>query len=248
MNRVDYSPRVDELIEQLRDENDLKTKWLSLIAHDFKGMFSNISILLNAYEKEAITPETFLSLLPELKQLAEKNSKTLDHTFKWVNSQANGFNPHFEDIQIFNLFATIKEELIKEIIEKDISLNFSGSKEIVFKSDRFLLTFILKQTLENAIKYSYTGGEVKINVRKEPDACIIEVEDYGMGMNADVENNLFTLNGSPYKGSHGEKGAGLSLILVKDFAEKLNGKMRVFTKIEEGTKVCFTFFKNKDVK
>ena len=242
--QMDYSPQVDKLIEQLKRESELKTKWLSLIAHDFKGMFSNITTLLNAFQNEAISQETFLSLLPELKQLAEKNLKTLNHTFNWVNAQADGFSPFLEDIYIFPLFSALKEELKEVKAVKNISLHESGSKDVVLLSDRFLLRFILKQTLENAIKYSYPGRVVKMNLLKESGRCIIEIEDYGMGMNAHAKNNLFTLDGAPYKGSMDEKGAGLSMVLVKDFVEKLNGEIRVLTKAGEGTKVSFTFLEN----
>ncbi len=86
-SNIDY----EEIIEQLRAENQLKTKWISLIAHDCKGLFSNIQFLLDAMASENITPEIFMSMLPELKQISEKNSKTLKNTFAWVNAQTNGF-------------------------------------------------------------------------------------------------------------------------------------------------------------
>ena len=47
------------IIEKLKSENELKTKWLSLIAHDFKGMFHNIVYLLNAYEKKIFLKSCF---------------------------------------------------------------------------------------------------------------------------------------------------------------------------------------------
>ena len=86
------------IIEKLKSENELKTKWLSLIAHDFKGMFHNIVYLLNAYEKKDIPQELFLTMLPEIKQIAEKNLKTLDSTFAWINAQTDGFKLQIEDV------------------------------------------------------------------------------------------------------------------------------------------------------
>ncbi|HUH75723.1 MAG TPA: ATP-binding protein, partial [Chitinophagales bacterium] len=107
------------------------------------------------------------------------------------------------------------------------------------------LTFILKQTIGNAIKYSYEGGEVRMIVSKESEGCTILIEDYGMGMNKRVQENLYTLNGCPYLGSMHEKGAGLSLVVIKDFVEKLGAKMDVSSTIGEGTTVTFIFDENK---
>ena len=79
------------IIEQLRAENELKTKWLSLIAHDFKGLFSSISFLLDAFDNKSISQEMFMSMLPEIRQITDKNIKTLEGTFAWINSQTDGF-------------------------------------------------------------------------------------------------------------------------------------------------------------
>ena len=229
------------LIEQLRAESELKTKWLSLIAHDFKGLFSNINMLLTAFENESISQEVLLSMIPELKQIADKNSKTLEATFKWVSSQLDGFNPIIEETNVHNLFISLKEELNTEIDFKKITLSYIGEKDLMLRTDKLLLTFILKQSIENAVKYSYEGGEVKVIVSNVSGATTIKIEDNGMGMNEDVLNNLCTLNGSPYSGSMNEKGAGLSLVVIKDFVDMLDAKMVVSSKTGEGTTVSFIF-------
>lgn len=247
MNNINNEETADtqRLIEQLRAENELKTKWLSLIAHDFRGLFSNISMLLSALESESISQEIFLSLLPELKETANKNSKTLESTFQWVKSQTDGFNPIIEDIGVFELYLEIKQEFEPKIAFKNISLSYIGEEDFRLRSDRILLTFILKQTIENAIKYSFEGGEVKMIVNKESDVSTIMIEDCGMGMNKDVQNNLGTLNCSPYTGSINEKGAGLGLVVVRDFVEMLNAKMTVSSTMNEGTTVSFKFSEEK---
>ena len=223
------------IIEKLKSENELKTKWLSLIAHDFKGMFHNIVYLLNAYENKDIPQELFLTMLPEIKQIAEKNLKTLDSTFAWVNSQTDGFILQMEDVSIYELFIELKKELHSYLHLKNISLNFSGEETLVLQSDKLLLTFILKQIIENAIKYSNKDAAVMFIASLKHNSAVIEVRDEGMGMNTDVQDNIFTLNKSPFKGTLDEVGAGLSLVIVKDFIEKLGGSVEVHSKPNEGT-------------
>ncbi|HKM44665.1 MAG TPA: HAMP domain-containing sensor histidine kinase [Dysgonamonadaceae bacterium] len=223
------------IIEKLKSENELKTKWLSLIAHDFKGMFHNIVYLLNAYEKKDIPQEMFLTMLPEIKQIAEKNLKTLDSTFAWINAQTDGFKLQIEDVSIYELFLELKEELHSQISSKDISIRYSGDETLVLQSDKLLLKFILKQVLENAVKYSNKDAEVMFIAGSQHNETCIEIKDQGMGMSNNVHNNIFTLDGSPYKGTQNEVGAGLSLVIVKDFIEKLGGSVEVHSKPNEGT-------------
>jgi K+-sensing histidine kinase KdpD len=229
------------IIEKLKSENELKTKWLSLIAHDFKGMFHNIVYLLNAYEKKDIPQEMFLTMLPEIKQIAEKNLKTLDSTFAWINAQTDGFKLQIEDVSIYELFLELKEELHSQISSKDISIRYSGDETLVLQSDKLLLKFILKQVLENAVKYSNKDAEVMFIAGSQHNETCIEIKDQGMGMSNNVHNNIFTLNGSPYKGTINEVGAGLSLVIVKDFIEKLDGSIEVCSKLNEGTTVKLMF-------
>ena len=231
----------EEIIEQLRAENELKTKWISLIAHDCKGLFSNIQFLLDAMASENITPEIFMSMLPELKQISEKNSKTLKNTFAWVNAQTNGFAIDSETVVIHNLFLELVEAFDKEIAAKELSFTFVGDEAIFLNTDRFLLRFILKQLIENAIKYSNKGGVVELIAHSSSEKVSIAVKDHGMGMKDSRLKTIGTLEGAPYSGTMYEKGAGLSLVIVKDFVKMLNGTMSVSSIENVGTSVEIKF-------
>ncbi len=243
MNKKKTAIDSESTIEQLKIENEIKTKWLSLIAHDFKGLFTNIQLLLDTYANKSISQEMFMTMLPELKQIAEKNSKTLESTFAWVNSQAAGFNHQAENVCVYELFSEIKDEFGEEISLKELSLDFVGDKKLSFASDRFLLKFILKQLVENGIKYSYKKGAVEVIAQLDaPMKQInITVKDNGVGMKHGILHNIGTLEVSPYTGTMEEKGAGLSLVIVKDFVEKLQGQMSISSVLNEGTSVRLTF-------
>ena len=231
----------EEIIEQLKAENQLKTKWISLIAHDCKGLFSNIQFLLDAMASENITPEIFMSMLPELKQISEKNSKTLKNTFAWVNAQTNGFAIDSETVVIHNLFLELVEAFDKEIAAKELSFTFVGDEAIFLNTDRFLLRFILKQLIENAIKYSNKGGVLELIAHSSSEKVSIAVKDHGMGMKDSRLKTIGTLDGAPYTGTMDEKGAGLSLVIVKDFVKMLNGTMSVSSIENVGTSVEIKF-------
>ena len=239
LEKIDMKDQI--LIEQLIAESELKTKWLSLIAHDFKGMFSSLCWLLESFENKTISQDIFLSMLPEIKQIADKNSKTLENTFNWVNLQSKGFNLQVEDISLHDLFLQLKGEMEERLTLKNIELKYIGAKEEQINTDKFLLLFILKQTIDNAIKYSNVGGEVKVRVESDSNLIHIFIEDDGMGMNDNVLDNMATLNVSPYTGSMNEKGAGLSMVIVNDFVEKLKGQMNIISLPKKGTVVKFKF-------
>ncbi|NLZ94677.1 MAG: HAMP domain-containing histidine kinase [Bacteroidales bacterium] len=229
------------IIEQLKAEVELKEKWISLIAHNCKGLHSNIRFLLTAMTEKTITPEVLMSMLPELKHISEKNSKTLQSTFEWVNAQTDGFNPNIDPVIIHSLFQEVSEVYGEAITEKNLSFQFVGNEATLLNTDRFLLCFILKQLLENAIKYSNKGGVVELIIHSDADKVGIAVKDNGVGMNDSRLNTIGTLDGAPYTGTMDEKRAGLSLVIVKDFVEMLNGTMTVSSVEDVGTSVEIVF-------
>ncbi|MDD2475648.1 MAG: HAMP domain-containing sensor histidine kinase [Dysgonamonadaceae bacterium] len=229
------------IIEQLRAENELKTKWLSLIAHNCKGLYSNIKYLLNAMADESITSDVFMSMLPELSQIAERNSKTMQSTFAWINAQTDGFNLDIKPTLIHSLFLDVIEGFVKEISAKELSLKFVGDEETLFNTDRFLIRFILKLLVDNAIKYSNKGGAIEVIVYSDSEKASITVKDSGVGMNHSRLRTIGTLDGAPYTGTMEEKGSGLSLVIVKEFVEMLNGKMNVSSVEDKGTSVEIVF-------
>ena len=228
---------LEQLIAQLEEENELKTKWLSLVAHDFKGLFSNIKYLLDAMTDQSITPEIFMSMLPELKQISEKNSKTIQSTFAWVNAQTCGFKIDKKPILIHNLYLEIVENFDKEIANKELSFEYKGNTSLAVNTDRFLLRFIIKELVENSIKYSNNGDVIELIANSESDIISITLKDNGVGMKSSRLNTIGTLDDAPYTGTMQEKGAGLSLVIVKDFVEMLGGTISISSVEGVGTKV-----------
>ncbi len=85
----------------------------------------------------------------------------------------------------------------------------------------------MKQLVENAIKYSNKEGMVELIVHSDSDKVNIAVKDNGVGMKSSRLSTIGTLDGVLYTCTMNEKGAGLSLVVVKDFVEMLNATMDV---------------------
>ena len=230
-------------LEHLRAECELKTKWLSLIAHDFKGLFSNMKMMLDMLENKSISQDMFMSMLPEIRRINDKNTKTLESTFAWVNSQTEGFSPYIEDVQIHELFLELKDEFSDYIRLKEVSVQFVGDHDLSLSTDRFLIKFILKMILENAIKYSNKEGSIELiaHSNSQSNDVNITIKDSGVGMKESIIDDIGSFNGSPYTGTLQEKGAGLSLVIVKEFVVQLNGRMGISSIPDKWTDVELIF-------
>jgi K+-sensing histidine kinase KdpD len=228
MNNIELIEDKDAIISKLRDELELKSKCLSLIAHDFKGLFSNIIWVLQAYEDKIITEQEFKSMLPEIKQTAQINLNTIGDTFAWVNAQLYEGEIILEEVNVYEVFSELKTSLQKSLIDKNISILQLTDPSFTFKSSSVLLRFILKKLIENAIKYSYLNGEIEVEARRNEGQIHLLVKDKGAGMSEEKLSSIFTMNETNFLGTQGEKGGGLSLVVVNDFVKMMDGKIKIY--------------------
>lgn len=234
MNNIENVENQELLIKELKEELELKNKCLSLIAHDFTGIFSNILWVLEAYDNKTITEQEFKFMLPEIKQNARINLTTINDTFAWVNAQRVQEEPPLKDVNVYDLVTELIDSLQTAIEEKNINISQIGDPDFVFKSNPVLLRFILKKLIENAVKYSYINSEIEFETKIVDANVHLFVKDRGTGVSDSKLPAIFTMNEANYLGTEGEKGGGLSLVIVNDFVKLLKGKIKIYP--NEGNK------------
>lgn len=231
----------DRLIRKLERESEQKTKWLSLIAHDLRGTLGNVRWLLTAYKEKSLTPEVIEGFLPEIHREIEMNEKMLEDTFSWVNQQLQGFRTKHKKVVIKESLREIESRLEDIVAAKKIQINSFVKEEVYLLTDPILFSFILKKCLENAVKYSYEYGEINVDVKEEKGNIEICIQDYGVGMSSPTLERIFSMDKSPFTGPEGEKGRGLSMVIVQDFVRDLQGSIQVTSDLEKGTQVLLRF-------
>lgn len=104
-------------------------------------------------------------------------------------------------------------------------------------ADPKALTRVLANLVDNAIKYSHGGQEIRLTVHRHEDHGCITVEDQGPGLPEDEKDRIFERF---YRGAsgrnHGVQGSGLGLSIVKHLVQAMNGSISVESKVGEGSR------------
>lgn len=140
-------------------------------------------------------------------------------------------------LTFFNINEAI-EYVIKvyeaELGQKDIKVSCDFEK---WKNIKILVepvsfkNQVLANIVSNAIKFSPSNSEIKINVFLLDEKVILEVTDQGIGMPEAILSNLFDLTKkTARKGTHGEIGTGFGMHIMKSFVEMYNGEVDVVSK------------------
>jgi len=125
--------------------------------------------------------------------------------------------------------------------KKNITIhNYIPDNLLVF-ADKNLLSTILRNLINNAIKFTPSGGYISLTAEKSNGQTSISVSDTGIGMTRDQINNLFQLDNHLTKiGTSQESGTGLGLILCNEFVEIHKGSIHVQSEPDKGSTFKFS--------
>jgi signal transduction histidine kinase len=119
-------------------------------------------------------------------------------------------------------------------MEKRISFVWQSTSNVPVFADKDMMAIVLRNILNNALKFSNENSKVQIIVTDNAMETQVCIKDEGRGMTQEQLDHLFVTNNST-SGTADEVGAGLGMILSKDFVDKNDGKIWVESKVGEGS-------------
>ena len=233
--RKEITQRI-KLEYELRRLNNNKNKFFSIISHDLRGPVHGIAQLSAYLEDSAITKEEITSFGKAIKDTALSTGVLLEKLLLWTRVQTGNYKVKPEIIDIRQLTSSCITTLADFAAQKNVTINYKGERHMVV-ADKDTTVFVIKSTLDNAIKFSHENGVVTVlSVEAENKQIKITILDNGVGIAKERLDSLFQLDRMhAAKGTRGEKGAGLSLLLCKDFAELNDGKLSLDSQEGHGT-------------
>lgn len=239
--------QAEMLIQQQNHEliqlNTDKDRFISILAHDlrspFNGILGLIDLLINSFkEYDAETIEMQLSLI---QKSANQAFNLLGDLLNWAIAKSSKqiFNP-----RQLNFHETCEEviNIIHELSEaKKIEIRNLVNKEIMVNADADMLKTILRNLILNAVKFTNSNGKIEINAIHTNNEILITTKDSGVGISKLQLQKLFSIDEvNSTKGTKGEKGSGLGLLLCKEFVEKHGGKIWAESELGKGSEFKFT--------
>lgn len=241
---IDAKRTISRQTEELRKTILGRDKLYSVIAHDLRAPIASIrmvmEVLIAGIKKESINEDMF-ELLIMANRLTDDSFTLLDNLLKWTKSQTGRLNTVFQDeIDVMNLVSGVVEVLRAVAKLKNITINIVGSTERFARIDIDMIKTALRNLISNAIKFSYDGSVVEVEIVEEPERIIILVRDHGAGISKENQNKLFQAEShfTSYGTDH-EEGSGLGLLLCNEFVGRNGGTLGFVS--QEGVGSTFSF-------
>ncbi|WP_245802886.1 tetratricopeptide repeat-containing sensor histidine kinase [Cyclobacterium lianum] len=233
----------EQVARQLIEVNKTKDKLFSIVGHDLKSPINSLKGLMQYAVDEKLSQEEFLLVSAQLRNEVEHVHFTLINLLHWAKNQMKGIVTEAEKVSV-NKILQENINLYKPVSEiKQIQVLDQLDPETNCLADKEQCNLIVRNLLNNALKFTNRGGEIIVKSQKSGDThWEISIQDNGIGMDRQTLSKLFqpVFKGKQRYGTSGEKGTGLGLQLSRDFILKNGGDIKVSSEPGKGSTFTFT--------
>ncbi|MCE7053553.1 ATP-binding protein [Algoriphagus sp. AGSA1] len=231
--------KLKDQASELQQLNNLKDKYFSIISHDLKGPVFGIKELIYHTNTGLISKDEFIEMLPEVSRNLEQVALLLENLLAWSSSQLrSGETVQFQEFDAHKILIQQKGILERIANEKKITIEIFPEAKSMVMADKNMIELVLRNIINNAIKFSPQGSKIKISTQDDQDFIKISIEDFGKGIPSE---NLSKIRGGisfTTTGQNNESGTGLGLLLVNEYIKKNKGKLEVNSEEGKGTLFC----------
>ena len=228
---------------ELRAINATKDKLFSVISHDLKSpavaqKMAMEEILANLEDYDSETLSRYLGLFY---RASEAQVDLLHNLLNWAHTQTDriAYEPSRFDLR--DVMRDAMGLYIMSAENKEITLRTDFSDEpCTVRADRQMVHTVLRNLVNNALKFSESGSEIRLVVKRSGSTVSAFVCDSGQGMtDAQIQSILHTDNLVTTRGTRGEKGSGLGLNICRELLVRNHSKLILRSRPGQGTEAGF---------
>lgn len=237
-NAEEKANKIDSQNINLEQLNQKKDKLFSIIAHDLQSPLNSIITTLHLIAEYDLEEEEKKMLGDELLTLTKNTSNLLTNLLTWSKLQMDGKGVRLSAENVHDAVERVLtiQRLLAD--KKAVSILSRVDPEVYIIADHNMLELIIRNLINNSIKFTPSGGHIEIDLRIRDNNCQLMIADNGIGIDPSHHDEIFSLKTQSTFGTNNEKGIGLGLVLCKELLMLQKGELWFESTRGQGT----TFF------
>ena len=242
--------KLEQANKELTELNQMKSLFLSMAAHDLQtpltAIFGYSDLLLNGIG--ASSPEQQEEFLETIRAQANRLSRLVTDFLDLDQIEQGTLDIVPMECLLNEIITEVVNVVRIEAQMRDITLDLElPSEPLLLMADPDKLHQVLYNLIGNALKYTMSGGSIRIETSQAIEEISIAISDSGLGMSQEQLSNLFTLYYRTEEATQRRiKGKGLGLYIVKSLVEAHNGRIEVTSEPNVGTTFTVVLPKGAD--
>ncbi len=229
---------LENLNTKLQNMIDTKDRMFSVIAHDVRNPFQNLLTTLESLI-EYYDDFTDIEKRDYLSKSNEMLSKLIDffeNLLEWARIQTDTIKMNITDLDLSKMIDDEIFLLKPKADAKRIDILHNYNKNIMIKADKQMMHSIMRNLINNAIKFSNPDSRFEIYAGISDNYTNIKVIDQGIGISEESIKKIFDPDILySQNGTDKERGFGFGLVLTQEFVKKHNGKLNCVSSPGKGT-------------
>jgi len=224
---------------RVSDSIDAQRQLIANAAHQLRTPISGLRLQAQlALKKEP--PSAVRTHVREIDESAARAGHLIEQMLTLSRAEARELVETDERIDLTEIAHSVIGRYLTRALESNIDLGYEGAAgSMCITGNAVLLSELLANLVDNAIRYGRPGGRVTVSVRDESDAVVLGVADDGPGIAADDHEKIFQRF---YRAdSSASQGAGLGLAIVKEIADRHEATVSLETTRESGCRFSVHF-------
>lgn len=231
------SESFNRMIDVIRQQDEAKQSFASNVSHELKTPLASMKVLSDSLlSQEGMPEELYREFLVDITHEIERMTNIINDLLTMVKLDKNTAEMNIVNISINDLIEQLLKRLRPIAAERNIELIYESFRPIMADVDEVKLSIALNNLIENAIKYNYDDGWVRVTLNADHKFFYVKIEDSGVGIPEDVQDKIFDRFYRVDKArSRDTGGTGLGLSLTRSTVLLHRGSIKLHSKEKEGS-------------
>ena len=226
---VPFIRAMNELLRRAQDSSRAKQDFLANVAHQLRtplaGFKAQLEWLQEHHRRDNDTAHSTALMLASTDRMVRQANQLL----ALARSEPGDFERRrLGRISLDKLVSESVQQFVQQAAKKDIDIGFDLQPTEV-QGDGFLLRDLIDNLVDNAIRYTQSGGEVTVSCLTVNGCGLLKIEDNGPGIPDSEKDKVFTRF---YRLDQTQAGTGIGLAIVRDIAIDHGAKVSVTTGVD----------------
>jgi two-component system sensor histidine kinase KdpD len=221
--------------EAVRRSEELKSVMIDALAHELKTPLTAIEAAADMLHTGRVSAEQRDELIDIVQQEAQRLRRLMGEAIHLARIEAKRFKLDRKAVAADKLIQAAIDALGQRALTHPISVKIEGAATPMLFGDPELITELIKQLLDNALKYSAAGKPIAISAEEDSGLVNLGVRDEGEGLNELEQGRIFDKFYRARRDPTGVQGTGMGLAIAREIAEAHGGAVRVESQLGHGS-------------
>ena len=231
------SDELNTTIRRLRDADQSRDEFVANVSHELKTPITSIRVLADSLmSMDDVPVELYKEFMNDISKEIDREAKIIDDLLNLVKMDRSGVVLNRTSVDMNAMLEQILKRLRPQAKLRNIEMTLETVRDVKAEVDEVKFSLAITNLVENAIKYNVDGGWVHVSLDADHQFCYIKVEDNGIGIPEDQQDNVFERFYRVDKARSRETGGtGLGLAITRNIILLHQGIIRLTSKEGEGS-------------